>query len=284
MRVLVTGAASGFGAALADIYARRGDHVMVSDLHEQPPVGLQGPTAGGEVVYRRLDVRNAEDWSHARAWVVDHWGGLDLLINNAGVAAGGRVDVLPIDDWEWILATNLLGTVRGCREFVPVFTAQRSGRIANVASMAGLVHPPGMSSYNAAKSGVVALSETLLHELAPYGVGVSVICPTFFRSNLDRSLRGSDPPMEEAARRLITEARTDAATTAARTVKALDRGRYLVLPHKLGWLAYGGKRVMTPLYHRAMKQVGVRVAAAGRNGPDGPRPRTQRGEPRSTSR
>ena len=88
--------------------------------------------------YLSLDVRDERDWEKSRAWVEEHWGGLDLLFNNAGVAAGGRIEVLDLEDWQWIIDINLLGVVRGCRTFVPMFKQQRHGRIVNTASMAGL--------------------------------------------------------------------------------------------------------------------------------------------------
>jgi NAD(P)-dependent dehydrogenase (short-subunit alcohol dehydrogenase family) len=118
---------------------------------------------------------------------------LDVLVNNAGVAGGGRLDVATVDEWRWITEINLFGVVRGCRTFTPLFKRQGSGYIVNTASAAGLIHPPTMSSYNAVKAAVVALSETLQYELAPYGVSTSVVCPSFFRTNLASSLRGADP-------------------------------------------------------------------------------------------
>jgi len=249
-RVLITGGASGFGQALATRYASQGHRVLVTDLAHDAP---------DDVVYRPLDVRDDEAWTAAVRWIEGNWGGLDLLVNNAGVAAGGRVDAIPIDDWEWLLDTNLMGVVKGCRAFTPMFKAQRSGRIVNVASMAGLVHPPGMSSYNAAKAAVVALSETMLHELAPYGVGVSVVCASFFRTNLDQSMRGSDPDLEASARKLITDARYDATTIAARAAKAIDAGRFLILTHPEGRALYQLKRLSPAAYHRMMTKVGARL-------------------------
>ena len=100
-----------------------------------------------------LDITSDDDWATARDWVDVHWGGLDVVVNNAGVAGGGRIDVAGIDEWQWIIDVNLLGVVRGCRTFTPVFKGQGSGRIVNVASLAGLVHPAGMASYNAVKAG-----------------------------------------------------------------------------------------------------------------------------------
>lgn len=109
------------------------------------------------------------------------------------MAAGGRIDVLTVEDWRWITEINLFGVVRGCRTFTPLFKRQGSGHIVNTASAAGLVHPPVMSSYNAVKAAVVALSETLTHELGPYGITTSVVCPTFFRTNLASSLTAGTP-------------------------------------------------------------------------------------------
>ncbi|MEP6664826.1 MAG: SDR family oxidoreductase [Nocardioidaceae bacterium] len=261
-RVLITGGASGFGEALAELYAGRGAKVLVTDLAERlDDAALPTSTGDGEVVYRQLDVRDLDAWKKASTWVVEHWGGLDLLINNAGVGAGGRIDVVPIEDWEWIVEINLLGVVKGCQTFTPLFKEQRSGRIVNVASMAGLVHPPCMASYNTVKAGVVALSETLLHELAPYDVDVSVVCPSFFKTHIGQSIRrGSDPAMEESGARLVDSARLGADTIAARTVAAIDRGRFLVLPHREGRLALYTKRLAAPVYHLTMKKIGRQMA------------------------
>ena len=171
--MLVTGAASGLGAALTGAFVARGDEVLATDL-TPPRLEPAVPAIGGTVGPPRaapLDIRSDADWAAARAWVEEHWGGLDVLVNNAGVAGGGRIDLTSMDDWEWITEINLFGVVRGTRTFVPMLKAQGSGRVVNVASLAGLVHPAGMGSYNAVKAAVVAFSETAAHELAGYGVG-----------------------------------------------------------------------------------------------------------------
>ena len=260
-RVLVTGGASGFGQAIAGVYAARGDHVLVTDLAAEPdPAALPTATADGEVAYLPLDIRDETAWEKAESWVVEHCGGLDVLVNNAGVGAGGRVDVVPIEDWEWIVETNLLGVVKGCRAFVPLFKEQESGHVVNVASMAGLVHAPCMASYNAVKASVVALSETMLHELASAGIKVSVVCPSFFRTNLASSIiRGSDPSVEESGAGLVSKSRVSADLIAARTIAAVDKGRFLVLPSRDGRAALYGKRLAGPAYHWAMKRIGARV-------------------------
>ncbi|WP_091381441.1 SDR family NAD(P)-dependent oxidoreductase [Geodermatophilus sp. DSM 45219] len=257
-RVLVTGGASGLGAALAARYAGRGDDVLVTDLaaHADVPAGAR---------YQRLDVTSETDWAAALERVRDDLGGLDVLVNNAGVAAGGRIDRLDAAHWRRVLDVNVLGVVHGCRTFVPLFTEQGTGHLVNVASVAGLVHPPAMTSYAAGKAAVVALSESLRAELAPYGVDVSVVCPSFFRSDLAASLRGEDPLVEQLATRLITRAPLGADEVAGRVVAAVDARRFLVLPDRTARLVTWGKRLARPLYDRQMAAAGRRIHRAGQD-------------------
>ncbi len=253
--MLVTGGASGLGAALAARYAGRGDDVLVTDLaaHADVPAGVR---------YQRLDVTSETDWAAALGRVRDDLGGLDVLVNNAGVAAGGRIELLDAAHWRRVLDVNVLGAVHGCRTFVPLFKEQGAGHLVNVASVAGLVHPPVMTSYSASKAAVVALSESLRAELAPYGITVSVVCPSFFRTNLAASLRGEDPLVEQQATRLITRAPLGAGEVAERVVAAVDARRFLVLPDRTARLAAWGKRLARPLYDRQMSAAGRRVHRA----------------------
>jgi NAD(P)-dependent dehydrogenase (short-subunit alcohol dehydrogenase family) len=117
-----------------------------------------------------------------------------------------------------------------------------------------------MSSYNAVKAAVIALSETMLHELSAFDVGVSVVCASFFRTNLDQGFRTADADVEKSARRLITGARYDAPTIAARAVARIDQGHFLVLTHADGRAAYRLKRLAPSLYHRSMKKLGRRLS------------------------
>ncbi|HSF98499.1 MAG TPA: SDR family NAD(P)-dependent oxidoreductase [Ornithinibacter sp.] len=254
-RVLVTGGASGLGLALTRLMLDRGDTVLVVDLADERPDAVPEGAA-----YRRLDVRSQQDWDAAVAWVRDTWGGLDLLVNNAGVATGGRIDVEAMSDWERVVDINLLGVARGCHTVTPMLKAQKAGHIVNVASLAGLVHGPGMSSYNATKAGVVALSETLSFELAPWSIDVSVVCPAFFRTNLHESFSGKDAAMQEAGVRLITQASVDAAHIAAIVLKGVDARRKVILTDRLGRQAYYSKRFARPLYDRMLRAQATRLA------------------------
>ncbi|MEV6598610.1 SDR family NAD(P)-dependent oxidoreductase [Actinoplanes sp. NPDC051346] len=251
-RVLVTGGASGLGRALAERLTARGDRVLVTDLAPEREV-----PAGA--LYQRLNITSGDDWAAALDRVERDLGGLDLLVNNAGIAAGGRIDRLDDAHWRRVLEINVLGTVNGCRTFAPRFKAQKRGHIVNVASIAGLTHPAAMSSYDASKAAVVALSEGLRHELRPWGVDVSVVCPSFFRTNLAASLGGDDPLMERIATRLIARAPLDATEMAARVLRGVDAGRFLVLPDRPSRIAFWTKRLARPLYDRRMIAAGARI-------------------------
>jgi NAD(P)-dependent dehydrogenase (short-subunit alcohol dehydrogenase family) len=229
--VLVTGAASGLGAALTAAFRARGDEVLATDL------------AGGDV---KLDITSDDDWAAALALVEERWGGLDILVNNAGVAGGGRIDVAGLDEWEWITEINLFGVVRGCRTFVPMLKRQRSGHLVNVASLAGLVHPAGMASYNAVKAAVVALTETLGHELSPYDVHASVVCPSYFRTNLMASLRGADEALGSIVTQLVETSPFTADDIAAAVLAGIDARDDIILPDpaaRAAWELKQGDRV-----------------------------------------
>jgi NAD(P)-dependent dehydrogenase (short-subunit alcohol dehydrogenase family) len=257
-RVLVTGAASGLGAALVSAFAERGDRVLATDL--SAALGAMTPQrADKSVVRRALDVRSEEDWERARAWVEAEWGGLDVLVNNAGVAGGGRIERCSVEDWQWLFDINLFGVVRGTRAFTPMLKAQGSGRIVNTASLAGLVHPPGMGSYNAVKAAVVAFSETTAHELAPFGVGCTAVCPSYFRTNLVTSLRGEDTDLAEHMVRLVEQSPITAEEIAAAVLEGIDRGDELVVPDEPARAAYALKLTDRTAYDELMRSTATRM-------------------------
>jgi NAD(P)-dependent dehydrogenase (short-subunit alcohol dehydrogenase family) len=250
-RVLVTGGASGLGAALVARFVAAGHQVLSTDVAADDP--------DGGATYRQLDVRKPDEWAAAVEWCEQNWGGLDILMNNAGIATGGRIDVESLDEWDRVVDINLMGVVRGCRAFTPLFKRQRSGHIVNTASAAGLVHPPMMSSYNTVKAGVVALSETLSHELHPYGVTVSVVCPSFFRTNLADSINGDDKVMGATARQLIEKSPRSADDIAAGVIAGIKKRRFLIIPDRPALMAYRAKRFARPLYDRQMRRLAARA-------------------------
>lgn len=254
-RVLVTGAAAGFGLALTQLLSERGCRVLAVDLAVDAPAALAGLPG---VTYRRLDVRSDEDWQAAKEFVLSEWKGLDLLFNNAGIGSGGDIEEESIERWEHIISINLLGVVRGCKAFVPVFKAQHTGHIVNTASAAGLVHPPSMASYCSVKAGVVALSETLMFELEPFGIRVSAICPSFFQTTIADNMPEGDAKRMAAA--MLKASGRTAREVAERTLAGVDAGEPVILPDRDARAAYLAKRFARPLYLRQVRA----MAAKGR--------------------
>jgi NAD(P)-dependent dehydrogenase (short-subunit alcohol dehydrogenase family) len=259
-RVLVTGGSSGLGAALTFAYVARGARVLNCDI--QGAEVSTGSTTG-EAAYLHLDVRSDDDWAAAVAWTEEHWGGLDVLVNNAGVAGGGRLDVASLDEWQWITEINLFGVVRGTRAFVPTFKRQRSGQVVNIASLAGLVHPAGMASYNAVKAAVVAFTETVGHELAEYGVTAHAVCPSYFRTGLVDAMQGSDEAVGKVIGALVANAPLGPDDIAREVLAALDRGDELILPDEAARAAYQLKVTDRAAYDQVMRKQAVRLNAVG---------------------
>lgn len=249
-RALITGAAGGLGAALTRSLRSRGDRVLVTDL----PGALEAAGIDG----LPLDVTSDDDWARIRAHVESD-GGLDLLINNAGIAGGGRLDVAGIDEWQRLTEINLLGTVRGLAAFVPLLKRQRSGRILNIASLAGLVHPAGMGAYNATKAAVVALSETAAHELAGFGIGVSVACPSYFRTGLLESMSGADERVAAVIAGLVANAPLGPDEMAERILTGLDRGEQVILPDDAARDAVALKRSDPAAYAAQLRRQAARL-------------------------
>lgn len=190
---VVTGGASGIGFAMADRFAREGMNLAIVDIEAEPlEIAAEKLRAqGAQVSSHCVDVSNADQMDELGAAVLEKFGNLHILCNNAGVAQGGPMWELTTEDWEFAMRPNLWGVIHGVRVFAKHLVAQDEGHIVNTASMAGLVNVPGLGPYNVTKSAVVALSETLYHELRAQGskVGVSALCPGFVNTRIFESER-----------------------------------------------------------------------------------------------
>jgi NAD(P)-dependent dehydrogenase (short-subunit alcohol dehydrogenase family) len=176
---LVTGGASGIGAALAARMADLGAAVWIADrqreLAEQVAHRLRD--AGGRVRAIELDVRRADSFTGVVGDILAQSARIDYLFNNAGIGVAGEVDSYTLEDWTDVFEVNLHGVVHGIQAVYPVMIRQGSGHIVNTASMAGLIPGPGMASYSTSKHAVVGLSKALRIEAAAHGVTVSALCP-----------------------------------------------------------------------------------------------------------
>lgn len=234
---VVTGAGSGLGRAFCLQLARRKARLVVTDVNEEAARETAALLGGAEAHVFRCDVARRDEVEALWRFTAEHLGVVDLLVNNAGVAVSGPVGTIPLADWEWIMGVNLWGPIHGCEVFLPPMKRRGSGHILNVASLAGIANAPNMSPYNVTKAGVIALSETLHGEVHGTGIGVSVLCPSFFPTNILRGMRGGAPDEAKFAERLMKKSPFDAEGIARLAIEGCERGDLHILPHSEGrWL------------------------------------------------
>ncbi len=190
---VVTGGAGGLGRAMAMHFAREGMHVAIADIDQASLDRTAGElrALGVNAIGVRTDVSKGDEVDALARRVVAELGGVHVVCNNAGVSPLGLAWENTIADWQWMLGVNLWGVIHGVRTFTPILLAQDEGHIVNTASVAGLINPPSSAMYNVTKHAVVALTETLYHDLGEQKskVGCSVLCPAYVPTGIADSER-----------------------------------------------------------------------------------------------
>ena len=194
--VVITGAGSGIGRALALDLARRGSLLALSDVDEAglaATVALVRAAGAREVRSDRLDVADRAAFTAYAAEVAAHFGRVNVVINNAGVALAGNLADLTYEDMDWIVGINFWGVVHGTKEFLPHLIASGDGHVVNLSSLFGLVSMPGQSAYNATKYAVRGMTEALREEMliAGHRVGVTSVHPGGIKTAIARNARVS---------------------------------------------------------------------------------------------
>jgi len=251
---VITGAGSGLGREFALLGAKLGMRLVLADVNQE---GLQqtsqdAAALGAEVLSQLCDVRHGEQLESLAQAAVKRFGAIHVVFNNAGVGAGGLIWESTQQDWEWVLGVNLWGVIHGVRVFTPLMLASAKadpnfeGHIINTASMAGLLTPPAMGIYNVSKHAVVALTETLYHDLslidAP--IGVSVLCPYFVPTGISHSdsVRPSDTQAttqptrsqqvsQAMLEKAVSAGKISAAEVAQITFDAIKAGQFYIYSH-----------------------------------------------------
>lgn len=265
-RIVITGAGSGLGRAIAMRFAAEGWRVAVTDVELRRAEATLAAivSAGGDGISICCDVRNDADFRAVADQLDQAWSGVDVVINNAGVGSAGTVTDTSAEDWLWTMDINLMGVVRGCRLLSPLLVRQNSGHIVNIASFAGIANAPAMAAYNTAKAGVIGLSETLRAEMAPHHVGVSVACPSFFRTNLMEDFRSPDPRLRAMAEKMFKRARVTAQDVADDIFDAVRRNRFMIITHSDARWLYRLKRMAPETFYKLVARRAASFAAPGK--------------------
>ena len=245
---VVTGGAGGIGLSMASAFAQAGMKVMIADIETDAlDAAVENlrritPDIDGSI----CDVADAASVERAAQATFDGFGHVHVVCNNAGVAAGGGIDHVSLDNWRWVIDVNLMGVLHGIRSFLPHIRKHgEGGHIVNTASMAGMQGGLGFSPYGASKFAVVSMSEGLHTQLKPHGIGVSVLCPSYVRTKIGESGRnrpqryGASQPLDPAspAAAMVAEIAKnlqgglDPAGVAARVIAAIRDDRLYIFTH-----------------------------------------------------
>ncbi len=250
-RAFITGAGSGIGQAMALELANYGWRICICDINSQRANKTANlvKQKGGHPFVLNGDVTEYELLEDAAAELETKWGGVDILINNAGIAAAGYMEKISLERWESIININLKSVIYGCKAFIPLLKKQTSGGyIINVASSAGIVSFPEMASYNVTKAGVISLSETLKIELAPHNIGVTVVAPTFVKTNLMDSFTSTDERQKKMAITFFNNSNSSARDIAKHTFQCVKRNKLYAIQQVEGKVSWLFKRFFPELY------------------------------------
>ncbi len=246
---VITGAASGFGRAFADKGAALGMKLVLADVDSaalaQTVEALRA--SGADAIGVPTDVSDAAQVEALALAALDAFGKIHLLFNNAGVGSGGFLWESSANDWAWVFGVNVMGVAHGVRVFTPIMLRQNEpAHIINTASVAGLLSPSAMGVYNASKHAVVALTETLYHDLQSTGapVGCSLLCPAFVPTGIANAERARPDTLRNDAaptrsqlaagkqlQRAVQSGKLNASDVAQLTFEAIEAGRFYILTH-----------------------------------------------------
>jgi NAD(P)-dependent dehydrogenase (short-subunit alcohol dehydrogenase family) len=240
---VITGGASGIGAAMARVFAARGAKIVLADIDEQGLSTMQREfeNAGAPVLGVPTDVTQRASVNALADATWKRFGAAHIVCNNAGIAILGEIAKAPHQDWEFTMNVDFWGVVHGVEAFVPRMIDQHEGgHVVNTASMAGLVGMQWLGIYCAAKFAVVGLTEALHRELKPHSIGASVLCPMIVATNIgensqrlrpgsERSGQGSAAPVPPGA--AMRGGTVTAESVAARVVRGIERQDLYILTH-----------------------------------------------------
>jgi NAD(P)-dependent dehydrogenase (short-subunit alcohol dehydrogenase family) len=218
----VTGGASGIGLAMARSFIAEGMAVAIADYDETALGSISSEFSNEKALLLQVDVTDRDGLETAAVKVEDQFGSVHVLCNNAGVGSGGGIAETSYADWDWAMDINVGGVINGLQTFVPrMMRHEEGGHIVNTASLAGVLPVNAQVIYNTSKYAVVGLSESIRKDLAPHGIGVTVLCPGFVATNIFNVKRpGAEPESPSETQTALSE--SDSQTRSALAAGAID--------------------------------------------------------------
>ncbi|WP_410876403.1 glucose 1-dehydrogenase [Nocardia sp. A7] len=235
---VISGGARGMGAAHARRFVAEGASVVIGDVLDDEGATV-AKELGDAVVYRHLDVREPEQWAGIVAAAVEEFGGLHVLVNNAGIVNGNLLVDFALDEWQRIIDINLTGTFLGMQAAVPAMKEAGGGSIVNISSVEGLRGSPGLHGYTATKFAVRGLTKSAALELAPQGIRVNSVHPGLISTPMTEGIPADflQIPLARAAEAdevsaLVAYLASDESSYSTGAEFVVDGGLTVGVPHK----------------------------------------------------
>lgn len=229
--VVITGGGSGLGRQLAMNFASMGWKVAITDINEVRMQETMRLLPDGDHLAMISDAGKPEDMELLAGSVMERWGTADILINNAGTVVAGLMEEISIEDWKFQIDVNFMSVIYGCRTFIPIMKKQGGGQIVNIASAGAFTCLAEMSPYNTTKAAVITLSESIRIELKGFKIGVTAVCPSFFKTNLLESFRSPDARQRQLANNYFKYfAPCSCEFVAGKIMKAIGKNKLYCIP------------------------------------------------------
>lgn len=259
--IVIVGGASGLGRELLLEASRKGYRIAFFDIDDirAKQLGHEFAEQNIEYIYQHCDIRHEDECRRALERVVQRWGHIDIVVQAAGVASAGLVETVTKQHWQKQLDVNLLGTVNINQAALRIMKQQRFGHLVNVAALVGLLPTPSLSSYAATNAAIIAYSESLYTELEPLNINVSVVCPSFFKSNLNEQLYTTDPIAKARFERLLHRPDLPTEEVARRAFKQIENKQLFILPHPNSKVLWRQKRWFPERFYRSLKTLAHKV-------------------------
>lgn len=226
--ILVTGGGGGIGAGIAEAFVEAGAKVCVTDINLDH-ARAEAERIGGETLALHHDVTSAASWAEVKVATEAQLGPVDVLCNNAGISLAFKLmDMVSADEFDRVMAINVKGVFLGCQAFITDMKTRKSGHVINTSSVNGLLPHGTFAVYSASKFAVTGLSEAMAQELAPYGVGVSILYPGFTRSRMSE---GQVPGLNEEQMAALKARMMEPIWLGRATVRAVQENLLHIIPH-----------------------------------------------------